>query len=233
MRQDDAGLVAREYSTMERVALRRLDRTARLSGELEWTVALSAIAETRPDRVLDAGCGTGEFAALIPAPGLVCVDSSPPAVAAARAHGLDAKLAKIEELPFPDGEFDVVTWNWTLYHLPDRDRGITELARVLRPAGRFVGIYNFPDHLQEVWRATGVTWDAAGFDAEAGRAQLSAHFAKVRQEETHGEAVWDDPRSLQTYLDAYLELAGPLVAPRHPYPFRSQRHVCVFIATRA
>jgi len=179
--QDDPRLVAREYATMDRVALRRLDRTARLTGQLEWTVALSAIAESRPERVLEAGCGTGEFAALIAAPQLVCVDSSPAAVAAARSHGLEAQLAEIESLPFPDCDFDVVICNWTLFHLPDRDRGIKELARVLFPGGRFVGMYNFADHLQEVWRATGVTWDAEGFGAESGMAQVSAHFADVRQ----------------------------------------------------
>ena len=215
MHQDDPRLVAREYATMDRVALRRLDRTARLTGQLEWTVALSAIAESRPERVLEAGCGTGEFAALI---------------AAARAHGLEAQLAEIESLPFPDCDFDVVICNWTLFHLPDRDRGIKELARVLRPGGRFVGMYNFADHLQEVWRATGVTWDAEGFDAESGMAQLSAHFADVRQEVTRSEALWDDRGGLQTYLDAYVGLAGPVMAPEQPYPFRSLRHICVFLS---
>src|SRR6266508_3094173 len=74
---------------------------------------------------------------------------------AARAPGLDARIADIIGLPFPDGEFDVVMCNHVLYHLPDRDRVIAELARVLKPGGRFTGIYNFRDHLAEVWSAVG------------------------------------------------------------------------------
>jgi hypothetical protein len=51
-------LVAREYATTERLSMRRLDRTGWLHGEDEpWVVALRALAEVRPTRVLDAGCG--------------------------------------------------------------------------------------------------------------------------------------------------------------------------------
>ena len=62
-------------------------------------------------------------------------------------------MADIEDLPFPGAHFDVVTCNWVLYHLPDQVRALGELARVLRPGGRFVGIYNARDHLSELWTA--------------------------------------------------------------------------------
>jgi hypothetical protein len=54
----DPALVSNEYATLERLRMRRLDRTAWLSGGDDvWLLALAAIAEKRPTRVLDAGCG--------------------------------------------------------------------------------------------------------------------------------------------------------------------------------
>jgi demethylmenaquinone methyltransferase/2-methoxy-6-polyprenyl-1,4-benzoquinol methylase len=115
--------------------------TAWLHGEDEpWRLALEAIAEVRPGRVLDAGCGNAEFAALIAAPEVVCIDTSEAAVENAHRRGLAAELADIERLPFGDGEFDLVTCNYVLYHLNDVEAGVAEIARVLQPGGRFVGM---------------------------------------------------------------------------------------------
>lgn len=43
----------------------------------------------------------------------------------------------IEDIPFPDNEFDVVIANMMLYHVKDLDRGLKEVARVLKDDGRF------------------------------------------------------------------------------------------------
>ncbi|MGH7693141.1 MAG: class I SAM-dependent methyltransferase [Candidatus Dormibacteria bacterium] len=232
MRLDDPGVVDLEYRSLHRLALRRLDQSATVTGQMEWTVALDRVAQAHPQRVLDAGSGSADFAAAIAAPQVTCLDSSPAAVQAAQRRGLEAVLGSIEEIPFGDGSFDVVTCNWTLYHLAHLDRGLAELARVLRSGGRFVGMYNFPDHLEEVWEATGVNDEPNSFDAETGAAHLARHFLEVRREETKGAASWGDQASLQTYLNAYLELVGPLQAPPGPYPFQARRHNCVFQAVK-
>jgi SAM-dependent methyltransferase len=224
--------VAREYATLERLAQRRLDRSAWLRGEEEpCLVALRAIAEVRPRRVLDAGCGTGEFATLIAAPEVVAIDLSLAAIEAARSHGLDARVADIRQLPFADADFDVVTCNWVLYHLPDTERGLAEIARVLRSGGRFVGIYNAPDHMSELWTALGHSWEV-GFDCERGPRLLARHYARVEQRDARTEASWDSREALQGYLDGFRELVGPLDAPDGPYPFRVSRHNCVLIADK-
>jgi SAM-dependent methyltransferase len=229
-RIDDSQLVAREYAALDRLARRRLDVTGWIRGFDELDVALGAVAAMRPRRVLDAGSGRGDFAALVAAPDVVCVDQSEAAVEAARGRGLEAHRADIQALPFADGAFDVVVCNWVLYHLGDRARGIAELARVLRPGGRFVGIYNCRDHLLEVW---GDTWDGEpDFDCETGGEELARHFARVECTPTGGAVVWLARDDLQAYLDAYGELLGPLRAPRGPYPFVARRRNCVFVAEK-
>jgi SAM-dependent methyltransferase len=106
--------------------------------------------------VLDAGCGTGAYAAVL-APELgrmTLFDASEAMLAQA-----EAKLASLEEtcpyevhhgqlerLPFGDATFDAVVVNQVLHHLGDTEGGawtvhqavLAELARVLRPGGVLV-----------------------------------------------------------------------------------------------
>jgi SAM-dependent methyltransferase len=233
-RSNDPELVAREYETTERLAQRRLDRTAWLRGEREpWLLGLQAIAEFRPRRVLDAGCGNADFASLIAAPEVVCVDSSEAAVEAARRRGLEARVADIQELPFTDGEFDLVTCNWVLYHLPEVDAGLAEIVRVLRPGGRFVGMYNCRTHLGELSNAIGNPFEQPTFACEDGPGHLGRHFGSVERRDAVTEASWETRADLQRYLDAFSEMADrPLVAPDGPYPFRAIRRNCVLVAEK-
>jgi SAM-dependent methyltransferase len=229
-RLDDPALVAREYASLDRLSLRRLDRTGWLRfDELdEEQTLLAAVAEARPTRVLDVACGDGRIPSLYTAPEVVVVDSSPDAVERAAARGLDAQLADAQELPFPDGSFDVVTCNHALYHVPDVDRALAEFVRVLRPGGRFAGVYGTPEHLREVFA------DAPeAFDSESGLPLLQARFASVSRLYRGGAVMWLTQRDLQTYLDAYVELYGPMLAPDGPYPFTATRAKCVFVADAA
>jgi SAM-dependent methyltransferase len=229
----DRDLVAREYATVDRLAMRRLDRTAWLGGDDDpWLLALAAIAEVGPARILDAGCGSGDFAALLTAPDVRCVDLSPAAVDAARERGLRAEVADVQNLPFPDGSFDVVVANWVLYHVHDRALAIAELARVLTPAGRFVGCYNAPGHLQELWSSVGVPVAADDFNADNGPGELQRSFGRVQVREAHGEVLWETRERAQAYLDAYQEMYGSLTAPAGPYPFRATRRNVVLVADR-
>ena len=249
-RMDDPDVVAREYATLDRLASRRLDRTGWLRGFEPVATMLAAVAEVRPQRVLDVGSGTGDLTALVAAPEVVCVDLSPAAVEAARSRGLDAQVADVQSLPFTDGEFDVVLGNWMLYHVPDLDRGLAEIARVLRPGGRFVGCYNRDGHLDELWSLVHPPFSAPGpakpapalpvgsveptplGRGEEYREPLERFFTRVERRDTDGAVTWLRREDLQEYLDTYVELVGPLTAPAEPYPFVATRRNCVWVAER-
>jgi SAM-dependent methyltransferase len=233
----DPDLVVREYASLDRVAGRRLDRTAWLRGLDDVFALLGAVAEARPHRVLDAGSGSGDWASLVAAPEVVCVDQSEAAVEAARGRGLAALRANIEALPLESESFDLVMCNWVLYHVSNLDLALSELARVLRAGGRFVGGYALPGHLDELWSVIGrrptTSSTSAAFDGHNGAEHLSRHFASVERRDTSGEVSWETPQALQTYLDTYREMLGKLHAPAGPYPFRATRRNCVFVAQKS
>jgi ubiquinone/menaquinone biosynthesis C-methylase UbiE len=93
-------------------------------------------------RVLEVGCGTGlglqgygdgvELFALEPNFDALCW--------ARRRDDHDARLvcASAEAIPFPDDAFDCVVSSLVFCSVPDADRGLSEIRRVLRPGGRLL-----------------------------------------------------------------------------------------------
>lgn len=92
-------------------------------------------------RVLDVGCGPGalttELVHRLGPASVAAVDPSEPFVAAARERhpGVDVRLSPAEDIPHPDGEFDVVMAQLVVHFMRDPVVGLTEMARVARPGG--------------------------------------------------------------------------------------------------
>jgi 2-polyprenyl-3-methyl-5-hydroxy-6-metoxy-1,4-benzoquinol methylase len=92
------------------------------------------------ERVLDLGCGAGEFSAALAAAGAqpIGVDVAAEALrrAAARAPGLDLRLWRAgEPLPLDDNAVDVVWAGEVIEHVADVAPWLSEVRRVLRPRG--------------------------------------------------------------------------------------------------
>ena len=100
--------------------------------------------------MLDVGCGTGGFCALAAARGAEVhgLDVEPAAIAEARDRVPDAvfRVGRMEDLPWPDGSFDVVTGFNSFQYASDIDRALGEARRVSRAAGQIVvGKWARPD----------------------------------------------------------------------------------------
>ena len=101
------------------------------------------------DRVIDVGSGTGLLAlGIAPTVRQVrAVDISQAMTAYLSREATRLGLENVEpttatavDLPMPDGSATVVVSNYTYHHLsdPDKERGLAEAYRVLRPGGRIV-----------------------------------------------------------------------------------------------
>ena len=117
--------------------------------EYEDQIIPLAVAEQGgADRVLDLGCGDGQIARALASSGVSVVGVDPTTnqidVAAERAGGPVFAQAGAAVLPFSDGAFDGVIACLVFEHIDDVDAAIGEVARVLRPGGRFTFMLNHP-----------------------------------------------------------------------------------------
>jgi ubiquinone/menaquinone biosynthesis C-methylase UbiE len=106
------------------------------------------------ERVLEVGCGSGAVARelarrVAPRGRVVGLDASAALLEVARELANDAGLSSLIEfqtgdcraLPFADASFDAALAVTTLSHVPNVERAIRELVRVIRPGGR-VGVFD-------------------------------------------------------------------------------------------
>jgi SAM-dependent methyltransferase len=120
--------------------------------ELVFARLLAAMGAKPGLRILDAGCGSCTHAARLARAGLAVVglDFSAAALETARetlarrglAGSVELRQGDLCALPFRDGEFELVTCWGVLMHVPELERALDELARVLRSGGRLAVMEN-------------------------------------------------------------------------------------------
>jgi demethylmenaquinone methyltransferase / 2-methoxy-6-polyprenyl-1,4-benzoquinol methylase len=192
----------------------------------QWRQRAVDRAEVGPGSdALDVCCGTGDLALELrrrigPDGRVVGCDFSEPMLELARHKSGEQELpvefgwADALDLPYGDASFDAVTIGFGARNLADLDRGISEMARVLRPGGRLVILEITRPHREplaafySLWfdRIVPVIGTLAG-DPEA----YSYLPDSVRS--------FPEPRELATRMDAggferirWLLLAGGIIA---------------------
>jgi len=109
----------------------------------------SLLRDHRPARLLDLGCGGGHvsYRAAPLVDQVMACDVTASMLATVQAAAIEQGLTNItvqqapaERLPFDDASFDIVVARFTTHHWQQRDNGLREARRVLKPGGRAVFI---------------------------------------------------------------------------------------------
>src|SRR3989442_10532408 len=135
-----------------------------LFGDRFHLAAMAAFAD-RDWTVGDLGCGTGQVSASI-APfvsRVIAVDASPAMLQAAKkrlqhAGNIDLRRGELEALPIDDAMLDAATLMLVLHHVPEPDRALAEVARVLKPGGRLVIVDMLPHDRDAYKQQMGHVW---------------------------------------------------------------------------
>lgn len=166
--------------------------------------------------VLECGTGTGRFWDNRHTPksmAITLTDLSSGMVEAAvtRATGngykdVESQECDVQDLPYDDNSFDVVLANHMLYHVPDPDRAITELARVLRQGGTLLAATNGYGHMREMNDAiTEVFGDHNKealyevFGIDSGEARLRDRFTSITWHAYDNDLIVHDPAAAIAY----------------------------------
>jgi SAM-dependent methyltransferase len=229
---DDPETVKAQYAREDNLRARQR-MYEEVSGPHPHDVLWQTLVEWKPRRVLEVGGGPGELAERMQkelGAEVSFLDISPRMVELARERGVDAQVGDVQSLPFEDGSFDTVVAAWMLYHVPDLNRGLGEVARVLRPGGALVAVTNSLLHLSEfreliaypdVLRET--------FNRENGEELLGKHFAEVERLDLELKVTVRDRQALVDYQQSTSVPTQPV--PEHvDLPFITHSRVTIFVA---
>ncbi len=191
--------VAAQYSTSANLDA-RIQLHERFGIEPQpWSHWLLDQFDLPPDaRILEVGCGTGKLwqatlDRIAPGWSLTLTDQSAGMLAQTRANLGDQdgrftfEQMDVQSLTFPDATFDAVVANHMLYHVPELDKGLAEIRRVLKPGGKLFAATNGAEHLIEMHELVH-QFDAnfavkpwrLGFSLENGAELLAPYFHEVR-----------------------------------------------------
>ena len=107
---------------------------------------ISRIQDKEYDHILELACGTGRVTAHITMgvkyKNLTATDLNPDMINVARRIVKDESVtwaqADALNIPFADNTFDLVVMQFGIMFLPDKQKGIEEIYRVLRPGGKLI-----------------------------------------------------------------------------------------------
>lgn len=147
-------------------------------------------------KVLELGCGTGDMwknkdGLINLCSQIILSDFSEGMVSTAKNNigdfdNVEYKVIDIQEIPYEDETFDVVIANMMLYHVPDINKGLEEVRRVLKKGGNFYcatyGEHGIIEYLSKILSVYGVEDNInKNFTLQNGYEILNKTFSSVEK----------------------------------------------------
>ena len=233
---NDPAAVKAQYATSKGLDIRRTfhDRySVNKQGYSNWIVSNYDIGKGM--KVLEIGCGTGSLwlnreDITANCGKLILTDISEGMLETAKAalgerDNLEYLVEDIQNLSFEDDCFDVVIANSMLYHVPDLDRGLQEVRRVLKAGGVFccatLGEHNFTDTLAEWFRLDGESFHPNhNFTMQNGGEKLGKYFSDITPLFYEDSLRITDIDDLMDYLCSLASFKAIM-----DLPVRKMRHI--------
>src|SRR5205085_759461 len=122
-----------------------LNSAMTLRGHHRWRRDAVRMLAIKPgDTVADVCCGTGDFGGPLSRAGakVVGIDFCQPMLALAAKKPFNQKLSlgDATRLPLKSESVNAVTVGWGLRNVPDLQKALSEIHRILKPGGRFVSV---------------------------------------------------------------------------------------------
>ena len=193
--------VKKQYETDKNLSVRgqlhAKYRTNKNQNLIEWLFERYKFADNY--RVLELGCGNGyqwenRIEQLPNGCELILSDLSDGMVNIvqekySRHKNMSVQKIDIQDIPFSDGYFDAVIANYMLYHVPDLQKGFSEVKRVLKTGGKFYSATNGTGGMNKYIRnafkqinpQSTAYPDILTFNLQNGKDILSKYFENVQR----------------------------------------------------
>lgn len=220
---NDQALVDAHYASSDPLAVRIYTHeryTEPAVNHAAWV--LDHIPWTGRERVIDVGCGTGSYVdpTQARAKSYVAADRS-----LTMLRELGARVQRVnldaQALPLRTASADVVMANHMLYHVPDANRAVREMRRVLRPGGWLLAATNSRHTMQALHdvmvRAAALCGAAAperlqrspiGFTLENGAALFMPHFRDVRRADLDTALIFRSASPVLAYVNSMRQVTA-------------------------
>ena len=165
--EDPEYLLKNQYQDAENLIARLRLHQQFSTNKYDWFLWVFDQFEIHPQsQILELGCGTGDMWVenkhRIPSQwNITLSDYSQGMLFQAKmnldnlSQKFDFAVINAQSIPYPDQSFDTVIANHVFHHLPDKQAGLSEIKRVLKPGGVFYGTSMGEKHLAELPQIVG------------------------------------------------------------------------------
>lgn len=191
----------------------RRGRPAYPDAALDWLLPERSRREAAPIRILDLGAGTGKLTRQILDRGfeVVAVDPSEAMLDELRRDlpGVEAFEGSAERIPLPDGSVDIVlvaqAWHWVEPRV-----AVPEVARVLKPGGRFGLVWNCREESEGWTNDLGRLMGRLGSMEDNSRnPPVGPPFGAIERQDFH----WSNPITAEKLVDLVASRSYVIVLP--------------------